>query len=232
LGVDVDQLVYFNPDTVSEVFDTLEKVADGKDKQMGEDTPMLFVWDSVASTSTMQEIETQDLDQRMYATAAPQISRALRVHARRISKSHVCCVFTNQAKKKLGVMFGDDETTYGGKAISYHSTVRLRLSVGKRIKSDNRSVGMWVHVETRKNKLAPPMQSVSVPMYYGEGIYEDEALVAFGVKLGIIESFKNGWYALHLPKQSIKFTKRTWPDVLDEQWGEIEAHFRMVHNGR
>ena len=122
---------------------------------------------------------------------------------------------------KLGVVYGDSDTTFGGKAIGFHASVRLKLTTGKYIKSEDRRVGKWVHVETKKNKLTAPLQTCSVPLYFGEGIFEDEALIPFGVKVGAIQSSKNGRYIIVLDGEEVTFTKKTWSEVLDDNYSEV-----------
>jgi recombination protein RecA len=221
LGVDVSTLIYFTPDTVNQVFEVWLDLIERKDKELGKDYPMVFVWDSVAATTTRAEMEEEDLDKKMYASAAPQISRAMRTMARKIARSSVCAIFTNQVRDNIGVMFGEKITTYGGKAIRFHASVRIELKTNQTIKDgdkkDSRKIGIWVDACTSKNRLAPPFQSVKVPIYFGYGIDDWEATLTFAKELEVVTGGEGGRYKFPLESgEDLSFTKKTWYDLQAE----------------
>ena len=230
LGVDTKKLIYFTPDTVDQLFGRLVEIIDAKNKRLGLDHPMVFVWDSIAATTTLAEQEETDLDKRMYASAAPQISRAMRVIARQIARSNVAAIFTNQLKAKLGVMFGDKDATFGGKAIAFHASVRLKLTAGQKIKRGERRIGIWMGVEVKKNKVAAPYGTCTVPIYFDYGIDEDESILEMGKKFGVIKASAQSYEVVGLNAEPIKVSKKAWRDWMSENYNEVCDMLQEVYD--
>lgn len=221
LGVDVKRLIYFTPDTVSQLFEKFNELIDAKNKRLGLSHPMVFVWDSVAATTTLQEQEETDLDKRQYASAAPQISRAMRVIARKIAQSNVCAVLTNQMKHKLGVIFGDDDATFGGKAIAFHATIRLRLKAGGAIRDANKkAIGVRVFITVKKNKVAAPFREAMVPIYFGRGVDEPEAILEMAKKLGVVYA-AGPKSVINIDGNDVVFTRKGWNKILYDNYDPI-----------
>lgn len=214
IGVDTDRLVYFAPDTINQVFETLNSVIDSKDARLGVSAPMIFVWDSVAASCTKEEQDDQDLDQKHYASGAPQISRAFRSGIiKKMARSNVAAILINQLRANVGAMFGEKDTTYGGKAIPYYATLRVMLKNIEHIKDPVRKhkmLGVKISVETKKNKAAPPYRYVEVPIYYGTGLDEPEATLDLLKDMELVSHNTSGYYTLELGGQTYKFKKTDW----------------------
>jgi len=220
LGVDNDKLAYIAPNTVDEVFKALIELIDFKNKHIGKDGLMTFVWDSVASIATMDELDADSYEARNYPTAARSISGAMRKIIREVASNNVCLVLTNQTRQKLGVMFGDGATTYGGKAIGFYSTMRIELQNRAKLKESNkRIVGVQTQATVVKNRFGPPYRHTLLPVYYDYGI--DEAECAFNMlkELDLLKG--KGWYTLQLGKQEHKFQKKTFSKVFDDHYDKI-----------
>jgi recombination protein RecA len=213
VGVDVNSLVYAAPDTVEEVFKGMESAIASKPAQV----PMLIVWDSIASTSSEAEMkgETGEIG---YLTQSRVISQGLRKLSRMIAKQHVSVLMINQMKEKLGVVFGDKDATFGGKAVGFHSSIRIRLSSGSKIRdSSKRILGISTTASIRKNKVAPPFREAALPIYFGYGVDEAEAALAFLKKAGVAK-YAKGKYTVRLPNGDIQCTGAQWADVFDDEF--------------
>jgi len=127
VGVDVDNLIYAAPDTIEEVFTFFESCIVSKRERYPNDL-MVIIWDSVAGTSAEREMESE-YGKAMMGRRATLISQAMRKMIRQISKDRVCALFLNQTRQKIGVMFGDSTTTFGGKALGFFSSVRIQLKL-------------------------------------------------------------------------------------------------------
>ncbi len=225
VGVDIDNLIYSNPDTVEEVFEQFEKAIEIKAKKYP-DALLVIIWDSVAGTSVEQEMNA-DYGKAFMGRHAGVISQAMRKIIRKVSKHRICMIFINQTRKKIGVMYGDDETTFGGKAIHFHSSVRLRLKLGKKIVLKGKKKKKVIGIETRgtvvKNKVAVPFHEATLPIYFGHGI--DDALAAlYWLQDNEIVN-KSSWMTIELGGDEIKFQKSSWSNIFnkhyDERWDII-----------
>lgn len=218
VGVDTEKLIYTAPDTVEEVFQIFDSAIESK-KLHDPDNLLLLVWDSIAATSAMAEM-TSDYGKAMMGKHAQLISQGLRKIARKISKQRVCALFLNQTRQKIGVMFGDDEATFGGKAVSFYSSVRVRLKKGKKIKSGKRIVGIETVASVVKNKVAVPFREATLPIYFGHGV--DDAGAAFNfMKAEDLFQQNGAWYIIELGGKEVKFQQKGWDDIFDEHYDEI-----------
>jgi len=227
LGVDSELLGYVTPDTAAQLFESIANFLAAKAAEFGKDYPALIVWDSVAATSTKEEIDTVEqkgLDQKQFSSAAQQISKAFRTGLpKKLARSNTAIILINQIRQNVGVMFGDDEVTFGGKAIGFYSSVRIKLRGSGAIKDAGEVVGMRAKVTTKKNRLAPPFRMTVIPMYFDYGVDDAEATFDYAKDKGYIQHSSSGWYHWEeLREQS--FQKAGWcePDgVFDEHYDRI-----------
>ena len=174
LGVDIKKrFVYVDTHCTEEVLSIAEATI-MKAKAMAKDVPITIIWDSVAATSPKAEL-LGDYDKESIGLQARAISKGMRKITGVIANQNVLFVCLNQIRTKVGVMFGDPTTTPGGKAIPFHSSVRIKLGAGQRIENkDKEVIGINVSAKTIKNKVAAPFRSVNFEIHFGKGIKEHE----------------------------------------------------------
>ncbi|MFA0758085.1 MAG: hypothetical protein PVTTEEND_000252 [Candidatus Fervidibacter sp.] len=187
VGVDLERLLLSQPDTGEQALE----IADTMVRSGAVD---IVVIDSVAALVPKAELEGE-MGEAHVGLQARLMSQALRKLVGSIQKSRTAAVFINQVRQKIGVMYGNPETTPGGLALKFYASVRLRLSRGEAIKVGGETVGHRVEVKVVKNKLAPPFKEATVDIYFGKGISWATSLLEAGLKLGIIT--KSGSWLLY-----------------------------------
>jgi recombination protein RecA len=223
VGVNTDELIYTSLDTVEEVFAVMEGAIAAYYEDGDQDEPLLIVWDTIASTSSKAEME-KDTGQIGYTTQARIISQALRKMSRVIAKKRVICLFLNQVRTNIGVVFGDKVATFGGKAVAFHSSVRVHLMGTSKIrqgsKKDARVIGVSARARVVKNKIAPPFREAHLPIYFGHGIHDAQASFEFLKAAGEFKVSGQS-YTLEIESGEIKSTRKKWNDVYDKHYDEI-----------
>ena len=238
LGVDVSQrFVYVDTHCTEEVLDLAEKTI-LKAKALDKDVPVTIIWDSVAASSPKAEL-LGDYDKASIGLQARAISKGMRKITGVIGQTNSLFVCLNQIRTKIGVMYGDPDTTPGGKAIPFHSSIRIKLGAGQQIKDGDDVIGIQVWAKTVKNKVAPPFRKVNFQIHFGKGIVEHEEMFDLLRKHGIVYddgevkrsyqvSGTGGWKSIEMFDEngtiidSKKFRKTEFNEIIEDNfWGPI-----------
>lgn len=186
LGVDIDELILSQPDSGEQALEITEVLV----KSGAID---LIVIDSVAALVPQAELDGEMGDQNV-GLHARLMSKAMRKLAGAMSSYNCAAIFINQLREKVGIMFGNPETTTGGRALKFYSTIRLEVRKSEALKNGTEIIGNKVNVKVAKNKVAAPFKTASVEIYYGEGISHLSEVISLGTDLGIIEK-SGAWFS-------------------------------------
>jgi recombination protein RecA len=221
LGVNIDELLIAQPDTGEQALEIAEALVRSGAVDM-------IVVDSVAALVPKAEIEGEMGDSHV-GLQARLMSQALRKLAGAINKSKTIAIFINQMREKVGVMFGNPETTTGGRALKFYATMRLEVRRAEAIKVGNDTVGHRTKIKVVKNKVAPPFKQADVDIVFGEGISREGALIDMGAELDIVQK-SGAWYSfederLGQGRENAKQFLKDHPEIA----AKIEAKIREYH---
>ena len=217
LGVNVNELIISQPDNGEQALE----IADQLIRSSAID---ILIVDSVAALTPKAEIEGDMGDNRV-GLQARLMSQALRKLTATISKTNTCCIFINQLREKIGVMFGNPETTTGGNALKFYSSVRLDIRRVTTLKDGDTPIGNQVRVKVVKNKVAPPFRKAEFEITFGEGISKAGEVVDLGVQYGIIKKsgswFSYGESRLGQGRDAVKKLIKDNPELCEEIENQI-----------
>ncbi|HMT24554.1 MAG: recombinase RecA [Microthrixaceae bacterium] len=220
IGVDVDQLLISQPDTG-------EQALEITDMLIRSGALDVVVIDSVAALTPRAEIEG-DMGDTHVGLQARLMSQALRKLTANLNKTNTICIFINQLREKIGVMFGSPETTPGGRALKFYSSVRLDIRRIESIKDGAEIVGNRTRVKVVKNKVAPPFRQAEFDIMYGQGISREGSLLDIGVDFGFVKK-SGAWYTyegeqLGQGRENAKSFLTENPELMVEVSEKIRAH--------
>ena len=212
LGVDVDNLYISQPDTGEQALEICESL-------VRSGAIDLVVIDSVAALTPRAEIEGE-MGDNFVGTQARLMSQALRKLTGITNKSKACVIFINQLRDKIGVMYGSPETTTGGKALKFYSSVRIDIRKSDVIKDGTEIIGNKTKIKIVKNKLAPPFKTVEVDILYGQGINKESCLIDMAIEADIIQK-SGSWFSYNgekigQGKDNVRLFLKNNPDIYDK----------------
>lgn len=223
LGVDCSELLISQPDDGEQALDIAEHL-------IRSGAIDICVIDSVAALVPRSELEGEMGESKM-GLHARLMSQALRKLTGTINKTGCCCIFINQLREKIGVMFGNPETTTGGNALKFYASVRLDIRRIGQIKEKDEVIGNRTKVKVVKNKLAPPFKSTEFDIMYGEGVSRAGEVVDMGTELGVIQK-SGSWYSYESSKlgqgrESVKQLLLDNPELNTEIENKIKAKYQQ-----
>lgn len=223
LGVNIDELLLSQPDTGEQALEIAEAL-------VRSGAVDILVVDSVAALVPKAEIEGEMGDSHM-GLQARLMSQALRKLSGAINKSNNIAIFINQVREKIGVMFGNPETTTGGRALKFYSSIRLEVRKSETLKQGNEMVGNKAKIKVVKNKVAPPFRTAEVDIMYGEGISREGEILDIGSEIDIVEK-SGAWYSyngerLGQGRENAKLFLRENPEVRAEIYQKIRDHYGL-----
>ena len=224
LGVDLENLYVSQPDTGEQALDITDALVRSSAVDM-------IVIDSVAALTPKAEIEG-DMGDSHVGLQARLMSQALRKLTAIVNKSHTCVIFINQLREKVGVMFGNPETTPGGKALKFYASIRIDVRRTEAIKDGDGVMGNRTKAKVVKNKLAPPFKQAEFDIVFGEGISQEGCIIDTGIQYGVIEKsgawFSYGGNRVAQGRENMRQFLKDNPEVR----AEIEGRIREAAKGK
>ena len=221
LGVDINELLLSQPDTGEQALEICEAL-------VRSEAVNIIVIDSVAALVPQAEIDG-DMGDSHVGLQARLMSQALRKLSGTINKTKTTAIFINQLREKVGVMFGNPETTPGGRALKFYATIRLDVRRGEQIKMADQVIGNKTNIKVVKNKVAPPFKTATVDIMYGEGVSHEGELIDIASDLNIIDK-SGAWYSYNGEKigqgrENVKITLKENKVLMDEIEQKVRDHF-------
>jgi len=222
LGVNINELLLSQPDTGEQALEICEAL-------VRSEAVSIIVIDSVAALVPQAEIEGEMGDSHV-GLQARLMSQALRKLSGTINKTNTTCIFINQLREKVGVLFGNPETTPGGRALKFYSTIRLDIRRGEQIKLGDNVIGNKTNIKVVKNKVAPPFKTACVDIMYGEGVSKAGEIIDIAASIGVIDK-SGAWYSYNgekigQGKENVKLFLKDNPDIFEE----VETKVRDYYN--
>ena len=223
LGVNINELLLSQPDTGEQALEICEAL-------VRSEVMSIIVIDSVAALVPQAEIEGEMGDSHV-GLQARLMSQALRKLSGAINKTNTICIFINQLREKVGVMFGNPETTPGGRALKFYSSIRLDVRRAEQIKQGTDVIGNKTVVKVVKNKVAPPFKTAEVEIMYGEGVSKEGEIIDIASNLGILEK-SGAWYAYNgqkigQGKENVKILLKENRELFNEINEKVRAHYNF-----
>ena len=224
LGVNINELLLSQPDTGEQALEICDALVKSE-------AISIIVIDSVAALVPQAEIDGEMGDSHV-GLQARLMSQALRKLSGTIGKTNTIAIFINQLREKVGVMFGNPETTTGGRALKFYSTIRLDVRRNEQLKMGDGVVGNKTTIKVVKNKVAPPFKTAVVEIMYGEGVSRVSEIIDLGVEAGIIDK-SGAWYSyngekLGQGKETVKALLKENDKLRDELEQKVREHFNMA----
>ena len=221
IGVNINELLLSQPDNGEQALEICEAL-------VRSGAISVIVIDSVAALVPQAEIEGEMGDSHV-GLQARLMSQALRKLSGIINKTNTVCIFINQLREKVGIMFGNPEVTPGGRALKFYSSVRLEIRRGEQIKLGTDIIGNKANIKVVKNKMAPPFKTCTVDIMYGEGVSKTGEIVDMGAEAGILEK-SGSWYAYEgnkvgQGKENVKEWLKKNPDICAEIEEKVRKYF-------
>lgn len=223
LGVNIDELLLSQPDTGEQALEICEAL-------VRSGAVSVVVIDSVAALVPQAEIEGEMGDSHV-GLQARLMSQALRKLSGTINKTNTTAIFINQLREKVGVMFGNPETTPGGRALKFYSTIRLDIRRGEQIKMGDTIIGNKTNIKVVKNKVAPPFKTTTVDIMYGKGVSKSGEIIDIGSNIDVVEK-SGAWYSYNGEKigqgrENAKLYLENNPKIMDEIEHKIRVHYDL-----
>lgn len=223
LGVNINELLLSQPDTGEQALEICEAL-------VRSEAMSIIVIDSVAALVPQAEIEGEMGDSHV-GLQARLMSQALRKLSGAINKTNTICIFINQLREKVGVMFGNPETTPGGRALKFYSSIRLDVRRAEQIKQGTDVIGNKTVVKVVKNKVAPPFKTAEVDIMYGEGVSKEGEIVDIASNLGIIDK-SGAWFSYNgekigQGKENVKLLLKENKALFDEINSKVREHYNF-----
>lgn len=224
LGVDINELLLSQPDTGEQALEICEAL-------VRSEAVNIVVIDSVAALVPQAEIDGEMGDSHV-GLQARLMSQALRKLSGTINKTKTTAIFINQLREKVGIMFGNPETTPGGRALKFYSTIRLDVRRGEQLKMGDQIIGNKTNIKVVKNKVAPPFKTATVDIMYGTGVSREGELVDIASDLGIIEK-SGAWYSYKGEKigqgrENVKLLLKDNKDLYDEILAKVRSNYGFI----